>query len=205
MDSDMEEAAVEGPDPEVPVAPVGGPSPEAPVIEGSSATDTDDADLVYDHTRFRKYKAYRRFADDYRGCRVAIERGLVVIDIDERAPRIRAVLEAQGWAVMVEDHRPAIAELVQEFYANLHRKAGDSFFTWVRGTEIHVTPDLISAITGTPRVRTPEYPWPVDHFPTRAEMVACFAEGRPHRMETEGEGSFQVHYFNNEVRCIYEW
>jgi hypothetical protein len=154
----MEEAAVEGPDPEVPIAAVDGPGPEALVADGSSATDSDDADLVYDHTHFRKYKAYQRFADDYRGRRVAVERGLIVTDFDERAPSIRAVLEAQGWSAMVEDHRPAIPELVREFYANLHRRAGDSFFTWVRGTEIHVTPDLVSAITGAPRVRTPEYP-----------------------------------------------
>jgi hypothetical protein len=203
MDSDMEEAATEGPDPEVPVVPVGGLGPEALVADGSSAIDSDDADLVYDHTHFRKYKAYRRFADDYRGRRVAVERGLVVTDFDERALRIRAVLEAQGWTMMVEDHRPAIVELVREFYANLHRRASDSFFTWVRGTEIHVTPDLVSAITEAPRVRAPEYPWPVDHLPTQAEMVACFVEGRPHHMETEGEGSFQVHDFSNEVRCIY--
>jgi hypothetical protein len=104
---------------------------------------------------------------------------------------------------MVEDHRPAITELVREFYANLHRRAGDSFFTWVKGTEIHVTPDLVSAITRAPQVRAPGYPWPVDHLSTRAKMVACFAEGRPHRIETEGEGSFQVHDFSNEVRCIY--
>jgi hypothetical protein len=80
----------------------------------------------------------------------AVERGLVVIDFDERAPHIRVVLEAQSWAAMVEDHQPAIVELVQEFYANLYWRADDSFFTWIRGTEIHVTPDLISAITGAP-------------------------------------------------------
>jgi hypothetical protein len=57
---------------------------------------------------------------------------------------------------MVEDHRPTIAELVWEFYANLHRRAGDSFLTWVRGTEIHVTPDLISAIIRVPRGRDSE-------------------------------------------------
>jgi hypothetical protein len=90
----MEEVIVEGPGPEVPVAPVGGPGPEAPVIEGSSAIEMDGADLVYDHTRFCKYKAYRRFADYYRGCRVAVERGLMVTDFDECAPRIRAVSEA---------------------------------------------------------------------------------------------------------------
>jgi hypothetical protein len=198
----MEEAAAEGPGPEIPVAPVGVLGPKAPMAGGSSATDIDDANLVYDHTCFQKYKAYRRFVDNYRGRRVAVERGLVMIDFDERTPHIRAVLEAQGWVAMVEDHRPAIAELAQEFYANLHRRLGNSFFTWVRGTEIHVTSDLISAITGAPRVRTPESPWPVDHLPTRAKMVACFTEGCPHRVETKGEGIFQVHDLSNEVRCI---
>jgi hypothetical protein len=58
MDSDMEEAAAKGPSPKVPVALVGGPGPKALVIEGSNAINTDDADLVYNHTRFCKYKAY---------------------------------------------------------------------------------------------------------------------------------------------------
>jgi hypothetical protein len=38
MDLDMEEAVVEGPNPEILVAPVGGPGPKAPVADGSSAT-----------------------------------------------------------------------------------------------------------------------------------------------------------------------
>jgi hypothetical protein len=57
---------------------------------------------------------------------------------------------------MVKDHCPAIEELVREFYANLHWRVGDSFLTWVRGTEIYVTPDLINAIIGAPRVLNPE-------------------------------------------------
>jgi hypothetical protein len=105
--------------------------------------------------------------------------------------------------VMVEDHRSAIAELVREFYTNLHQRVGDLFLIWVRGMEIHVTPDFISAIIGASRVRNAEYPWSIDHLSTRAEMVACFTEGRPNRMEAEGEGSFQEHDFSNEVRCIY--
>jgi hypothetical protein len=100
------------------------------------------------------------------------------------------VLEAQGWAEMVEDHRSVIKELVREFYANIHQRVGDSFLTWVKGTKIHVTHDLISAIIGAPWMCNSEFPWPVDHIPTRAEMVTCFAEGCPYQMETEGEGSF---------------
>jgi hypothetical protein len=47
-----------GTSPEVLVAPAGEPSSEALVIEGSNATDMDDADFVYDRTRFYKYKAH---------------------------------------------------------------------------------------------------------------------------------------------------
>jgi hypothetical protein len=50
-----------------------------------------------------------------------------VTDFDEHASRIRAILEAQDWAEMVEDHRLAIAELVQEFYANIHQRVAIYF------------------------------------------------------------------------------
>jgi hypothetical protein len=96
-----------------------------------------------------------------------------------------------------------IEELVREFYANIHRRVGDSFLTWVKGTEIHVTPDLIGTITGAPRVHNSEYSCPVDHLQTQAKMVVCFAKGCPHHIEIKGKGSFQIHDFNNEVRCIY--
>jgi hypothetical protein len=132
-----------------------------------------------------------------------VERGLIVSNFDGRTPCIQAVLEAKGWAEIVEDHRPAIEDLVREIYANIHRRVGDSFLTWVRGTKIHVTPILISAIARMPRVHNPEYPWSIDQLLTRAEMVACFVEGCPHQMETEGEGIFQIHDFSNEVKCIY--
>jgi hypothetical protein len=66
-----------------------------------------------------------------------------------------------------------------------------------------VTPTLINEITGVPRLRDPAYPYPVDHLPTRADLVACFTEGHPHQMELEGEGSFQMSNFSNDVRCIY--
>jgi hypothetical protein len=49
----------------------------------------------------------------------------------------------------------------------------------------------------------PAYPYLVDHLLAGADLVACFAEGRPHQMELEGEGSFQMSDFSNDVRCIY--
>ena len=81
---------------------------------------------------------------------------------------------------MVEDHRPAIEEIVWEFYENLYQRCGDSFCIWIKGRRIEVTPSLINAIARVPCVCDPTYPYLVDHLLTRAEMVVCFAEGHPH-------------------------
>jgi hypothetical protein len=63
---------------------------------------------------------------------------------------------------MVEDHCPAVEAIVWEFYV------------------IEVNPMLISVITIGPRVCDPTYPYPADYFPAHADLVACFAEGRPY-------------------------
>jgi hypothetical protein len=70
-----------------------------------------------------------------------------------------AMLDAQGWTELVEDHRPAMEVIVWEFYANLYQRCDDSFYTWLRGTTIEVTPTLISAITRAPRVHDLAYPY----------------------------------------------
>jgi hypothetical protein len=67
---------------------------------------------------------------------------------------------------------------------------------------IELTPTFISAINRAPCVRDPTYLYSVDHLPTRAVLVACFAEGHPH-LELDREGSFQMINFNNNVKCIY--
>jgi hypothetical protein len=68
---------------------------------------------------------------------------------------------------------------------------------------IEVTLTLISTITRVPYVRDLTYPYPIDHLPARADLMAYLAEGRPHQMELNEEGSFQMSDFNNDVRCIY--
>jgi hypothetical protein len=123
---------------------------------------------------------------------IVVERGVKVEDLDACASRVRVVLDAQGWTDMVEDHCPTVEKIVFEFYANLHRRCCDSFWTWVRSKKIEVTSTLISNVTGASWVCNPEYTWPVDHLPTRAEIVECFIEGHPHQMETKGESSFQL-------------
>ena len=174
-----------------------------PIRGASTATDEEDEDLVYDRTRFWRDKVRRRYFCYYHGCQIIMEGGVVVEEFDERAPRVRAVLDAQCWTDMVKDHRPTIEEIVWEFYANLYQRCGNSFYTWIRGRRIKVTSSFINLMSGVPSVCDPTYPYSVDHLPTRAEMVACFVEGRLHQMEFDGEGSFQMSDFSNDVHCIY--
>ena len=132
-----------------------------------------------------------------------MERGAIVEEFAEHTSRVQTMLDAQGWTYMVKDHCPATEKIVWDFYTNLHQRCGDSFCTWIRGKRIKVTPSLINAIVGVPCVRDPTYPYPIDHLPTRDEMVAYFAEGRSHQIELDGEGSFQMSDFSIDVRCIY--
>jgi hypothetical protein len=127
---------------------VGGrPVPGEPISEGSTATNRDDDDLVYDHTHFRRDKVRRRYTRYYHGRWIIIERGATIEEFDENVMRVRAMLDVQGWTNMVEDHRPVVEAIVWEFYANLHQRRGDSFRTWRRGRAIEVTPTLIIEIT----------------------------------------------------------
>jgi hypothetical protein len=158
---------------------------------------------VYDHTRFRRDKVRRRYFRYYHGHMIIVERGAIIKEFNECAPRVWVVLDAQMWIDMVEDHHPAVEAIVWEFYANLHQRRSDSFCTWLRGTTIKVIPTLINTIIEVPHVRDPTYLYPVDHLPTRTDLVMCFDEGHPHQMELDEKGSFQMSDFSNNVRCIY--
>ena len=177
--------------------------PGDPIRGANTAMDEEDAKLVYNRTRFWRDKVKHRYFRYYHGRRIIVERGAIKEKFDKRAPKVHAVLDAQGWTDMVKDHCPETKEIVWEFYANLHQRHGDSFCTWLRGMRIKVTPSLISTIAGVPRVRDLTYPYPVDHLPTCANMIAYFVERHPHQMELDGEGNFQMSDFNNDIHCIY--
>ena len=96
------------------------PVPGESIRGFSSTMDEEDAELVYDHTRFQRDKVRCHYFHHYHGCRIIVERGAITKEFDERAPRVRVVLDAKGWTNMAEDHHPAIEEIVLEFYVNIH-------------------------------------------------------------------------------------
>jgi hypothetical protein len=71
------------------------PVPGELIREASTATNEEDSKLVYDHTRFCREKARRQYFHYYHGRRIIIERGVTIEEFDERASRVRAVLDAQ--------------------------------------------------------------------------------------------------------------
>jgi hypothetical protein len=165
----------------------------------NSSAYHDDDNLIYDYDQFKMDKDRRRYESYYDNCKIVVKRGIGVEDFNAHAPRIRPVLDAQGWIDMVVDHCPAIKEIVHGFDANLHNRCSDFFRTWVRKKEIVVTSTFISNIMGAPQVHDPRYPWLGDGLPTHAEMVKCFVDGCPHKMETKRVGSFQMHDLSNNV------
>jgi hypothetical protein len=52
----------------------GRPVPGEPICEGSIATERDDDDLEYDHTRFQRDKVRHRYTRYYHGRWIIIER-----------------------------------------------------------------------------------------------------------------------------------
>jgi hypothetical protein len=140
------------------------PGPGEPIKEASTATSVEDSELVYYHTCFQRDKVRRRYFCYYHGRRIIVERGAIIEEFDERASKVRVVMDGQGWMDMVEDHRPVVEDIVWEFYTNIHQRRSNSFHTWLRGMVKEVTPTLINTITGVPLVRDPTYPWPVDHL-----------------------------------------
>jgi hypothetical protein len=180
-----------------------GTIPCEPIKEAGTTMDEEDAKLVYDHTCFQRDKVKCRYFRYYYRHKIIIKKGATREEFDEHALRVWATLDAQGWTDMVKDHRPTVEAIVWEFYVNLHQRLGDSFHTWLRETTIEVTFTLISTITRAPHVRDPDYPYPIDHPPTDADLVECFVEGRPHQMELDGESSFQMSNFSNDVWCNY--
>jgi hypothetical protein len=124
------------------------PVPGKLIREASTTTDEEDSELVYDHTRFHRDKAKCRYFRYYHRRKIIIERGATIEEFNEHAPRVQAMLDAQGWTNMVEDHCPVVETIVWELYVNLHQRRGDLFCTWLRGTVIEVTTTLISKIIG---------------------------------------------------------
>ena len=88
------------------------PSPGEPIRKASTIIYEEDAELVYNHTRFQRDKVKHRYIHYYHERRITVEKGVIIKEFDECTSRVQAVLDTQGWMDMAEDHRLTIKEIV---------------------------------------------------------------------------------------------
>jgi hypothetical protein len=74
-----------------------GPVPGELFKEASITTNEEDAELVYDHSHFRRDKVRRQYFRYYHGRKIIIKKGAAIEEFDECAPSVWAMLDAQGW------------------------------------------------------------------------------------------------------------
>jgi hypothetical protein len=96
---------------------------------------------------------------------------------DEEFGFIPRLFAQQQWDYFVLPPARPYVELVCEFYANIKGLSKDPLrlVTFVRGQKIEVTEDLITSITGIPKVEDPGYPFPTLEFPSKQAMYPVFS------------------------------
>ena len=64
------------------------------------------------------------------------------------------VIQSWGWESLYDDLVTCPLMLIQEFYSNMHRidRSVPLFFTSVRDTRIHVTPQLVADVLHVSRI-----------------------------------------------------
>jgi hypothetical protein len=65
------------------------PGPGEPIREANTTTNEEDVELVYDHTLFQRDKVRHHYFHYYHRCRINVERGAIIEEFDESAPRVR--------------------------------------------------------------------------------------------------------------------
>jgi hypothetical protein len=96
-----------------------------------SLSPNDQTSVIYDTTRFYKFKVESWYSHYYARWGIIIEKGVMMDDIANRPSIIHNLFQFQGWEPMLLDLRPVAKVQVWEFYVNIHHKHRNSFWTWV--------------------------------------------------------------------------
>ena len=69
------------------------PSPGEAIRKASTTTNEEDAELVYNHTRFWRDKVMHCYIRYYHGQMIIVKKGAIIEEFDECASRVQAVLD----------------------------------------------------------------------------------------------------------------
>ena len=117
-----------------------------PLHFGASSSDSTPL-----HVRFRDEKARYNFSESFSKCGIHSERHVILSDFFDTT--LLTVIHRRGWESLCEIPMSCPSVIIQEFYSNMHGfdYSIPRFITFVRGTCIVVTSELISDVLHVPQ------------------------------------------------------
>ena len=119
----------------------------------SSSSDPSSSNV-----RFHDDDAFKAFLKNFSRRGIYSERQVILLDFVDT--NLRFVINSRGWESLCDVPIICPLMLIQEFYSNMHGidHSVPLFFTYIRGTHILVTPQLVVDVLRVPRIEFPDYP-----------------------------------------------
>ena len=140
--------------------------------DASSSTDPCPSTV-----RFRDDDAFNAFSKNFSRQGIHSERQVILSNFADTD--LPSVIHSRGWESLCDIPVTCPIMLIQEFYSNMHGidRSVTLFFTRVRGTRIHVTPQLVANVLRVSMIEFPNYP-SCERLRTmsRDELMSSFCE-----------------------------
>ena len=121
-------------------------------------SETSSSDPTPSYIQFRDEKAHKDFSENFSQRGIHLERHIVLSNFANTI--LLDVIHTRGWESLCEIPVSCPIVIIQEFYSNMHsvNTSVPRFTTFVWGTHIVVTLDVVSEILHVPQVAHPDYP-----------------------------------------------
>ena len=144
-----------------------------PLRFGASSSSDPSPSTV----RFCDDDAFNAFSENFSRRGIHSEHQVVLSNFaDTDFP---SIIYSRGWESLCDVPVTCPLVLIQEFYSNMHEidRSVPLFFTRVRGTRIHVTPQMVANVLRVSRIEFPNYP-SCERLRTmsRDELMSSFCE-----------------------------
>ena len=107
---------------------------------------------------FRDDEAHKAFSKNFSKRGIHSECQVILSDFADID--LSCVIHNRGWESLCDVSVTCLLVLIQEFYSNMHviDRSIPLFFTYIRGTYIPVTPQLVADVLRVLRIEFPDYP-----------------------------------------------
>ena len=125
--------------------------------------------------RFRDDDAFKAFSKNFSRRGIHSKRQVILSDFaDTDFP---SVIHSRGWESLCDVPVTCPLVLIQAFYSNMHGidRSLPLFFTYVQGTHILVTPQVVADVLHVPKKEFPDYPsYECQRTVSRDELMSSF-------------------------------